>query len=317
MIAQTKQNIHETITNSIIEAMEAGVDSWQMPWHKTGAGRPINVSSGKPYNGINVLALWLASNCAGYVSNRWGTYKQWQAKGAQVRKGAKATTIVFYKKITYSQAEDDSVAGPRDDDDSFISDKDLQTRLFLRVSKVFNADQVVGYTPPAASIVITPLNGEEFTPMPAIDAFVSNTSAEVRHEGDRACYWLEKDFIQMPPHKLFIGSPTLSATEAYYSTLLHELVHWTGHKQRCARDMTGNRASEKYAFEELIAELGSAYLCADLQITPAIRPDHAAYIKHWLGMLKADEKAIFRAAAKASQASEFLHGLQNRADAAA
>ena len=121
MTAQTKQNIHETITNSIIEAMEAGIDSWQMPWHKTGGGRPINVASGKPYNGINVLALWLAANCAGYASNRWGTYKQWQAKGAQVRKGTKATSIIFYKKITYSQAEDDSVAGSRDDDDDILT----------------------------------------------------------------------------------------------------------------------------------------------------------------------------------------------------
>ena len=182
---------------------------------------------------------------------------------------------------------------------------------------MFNADQVIGYTSPTASIVITPVNGEEFAPLPAIDTFVSNTGAELKHEGDRACYWLEKDFVQMPPQKQFIGSPTLSATEAYYSTLLHELVHWTGHKNRCVRDMTGSRSSETYAFEELIAELGSAYLCADLQITPSIRPDHAAYIKHWLGMLKADEKAIFRAAAKASQASEFLHGLQKREDAAA
>ena len=305
----TKQNIHKAITANIIEALEAGTDKFQLPWHKVSNGRPTNIASKKPYNGVNVLNLWASAFNKGYISTEWGTYKQWQAKDAQVRKGEKGTMSIFYKKVIKQEEENDDLRQNDPSLQGYISDSDLIARSYLRTSMVFNAEQVDNYTQqqPARP---APLNGDLFTQLPEIDTFIKNTGARIEEKGDTACYFIHDDYIQMPSPELFIGTPTSTVTESYYATHLHELVHWTGHKSRCDRDMTGNRQTDTYAFEELIAELGATFLCADLNISASLRPDHAAYLKIWLESLKKDDRAIFKAAAKASKATQFLHDAQ-------
>ena len=149
------------------------------------------------------------------------------------------------------------------------------------------------------------------------EAFISATGADIRHGGQCAFYRPATDHIQMPERELFTGTQTSSATEAYYGTLLHELTHWTGAKTRCARNLTGRFGSQAYAMEELVAELGSAFLSAELGITPVPRPDHAGYIASWLKVLKEDKRAIFTAASKAAQAADFLQQFQPGTDEAA
>ena len=143
-----------------------------------------------------------------------------------------------------------------------------------------------------------------------VEAYVTATGARVAFCGEGAFYRLLTDTIHMPDRARFVGSATSSATECLYATLLHELTHWTGIKTRCDREFGKRFGDDAYAMEELVAELGAAFLCADLGIANTPRPDHAAYISHWLTVLKADKKAIFTAASKAAQAVDYLDGLQ-------
>jgi antirestriction protein ArdC len=181
--------------------------------------------------------------------------------------------------------------------------------LFARASWVFNADQADRWTPPATS---------ERNVVEAIDqaeAFTAATGADVRHGGDGAYYRRSDDHVQMPDRERFTGSATSTPTETYYATLLHELTHWMGHEGRLDRDLSGRFGNEAYAMEELVAGLGAAFLCADLLITNAPRLDHAACIANWLEVLKRDKRAIFTAARKAAQATDYLTSLQPKASA--
>ncbi|MCH8522907.1 zincin-like metallopeptidase domain-containing protein [Glycocaulis sp.] len=299
--ASTRPDIHTQITNQIIEAIEQGAGDWQMPWHRTGEGlnRPLNADTGNAYRGINVLSLWVAAEVRGFSTGLWGTYRQWQAKGAQVRKGEKASLVIFYKE--YDAEDIDTETGETTDG----------KRRFARASYVFNADQVDGYERPEPPEAINPVEA-----IAQADAFIRTTGAKISHGGDRAYYRPSSDSIQMPEPSRFLGTPTSSATECYYSTLLHELTHWTGHAKRCDRQFGERFGDEAYAMEELVAELGAAFLCADLGIALTPRPDHAAYIDHWLKVLKADNRAIFTAAAQAAKAGEFLEKLQSASKAA-
>ncbi len=170
---------------------------------------------------------------------------------------------------------------------------------------MFAAEQVDGWTPPiidAPATVITPIKQAE--------AFVAATGATITHGGSRAFYRPATDSIQIPPREAFIGTATSSPADAYYSTLLHELKHYSGHETRCNRQPGRRFGDDAYAMEELIAELGAAFLCADLRITDEARADHAQYLDHWLKVMKSDNKAIFTAASKASEAVTFLAALQ-------
>lgn len=144
------------------------------------------------------------------------------------------------------------------------------------------------------------------TPTSSVDAFIASTGATIVHGGSRACFIPKLDEIHMPERACFTGSTTSTATEAYYSTVLHELTHWTAPKHRCNRDLSGRFGSDAYAMEELVAELGAAFLCAELGITVEPRPDHAQYLAHWLNVLKADKRAIFTAVSKAGEAAAFV-----------
>jgi len=296
-----RKDVYQTVTDQIVEAIETGAGDWQMPWHRAGEGlnRPVNIDTGNAYRGINIVALWAAGHVRGFTSGTWGTYRQWQKAGAQVRKGEKASTVVFYKEFEV------------EDTDAQPGETTLETRRMARASSVFNADQVDGYD------VYLPEPKDPVQAVAEADAFVANTQAVVRHGGARAYYNHGTDYIRMPDKDRFLGSETSSATESYYGTLLHELVHWTSIKKRCDREFGKRFGDDAYAIEELVAELGAAFLCADLGIAAEPRPDHAAYIEHWLKVLKADNRAIFAAASKAAQATDFLGTLQPQQKVAA
>jgi antirestriction protein ArdC len=286
-----RRDIHQQVTDNIIQAIKAGAGDWQMPWHRSGEGlnRPVNIDTKQAYRGVNILNLWVASELRGFSRGFWGTYKQWQNRGCQVRKGEKGSLVVFYKTLEF-EAEDPETG-----------ETETEERLMARASTVFNADQVDGYEPEPLP---EPANPAET--IAAAEAFVKATGADIRHGGQRAYYNPCGDFVQVPERERFLGTDTSTPTEAYYGVLLHELTHWTGHEKRCARQFGKRFGDDAYAMEELVAELGAAFLSADLGITQAPRADHAAYLEHWLRVLKADKKAIFTAASQASRAAEFL-----------
>ena len=208
-------------------------------------------------------------------------------RGAQVRKGEKASLVIFYKEYDVQPDADDS-------------DNNGKRRV-ARASAVFNASQVDGFTVPDAAPSLGPV--ERLT---VADQFVTATGARVEHGGDRAYYRPATDHIQMPDEGLFTGTASMTRTEGYYATLVHELIHWTGAKHRLDRDGGKRFGDHAYAAEELVAELGAAFLCAELGITQEVRPDHAQYVANWLQLMKTDDRAIFTAAAHASRAVAWL-----------
>jgi antirestriction protein ArdC len=295
-------DVHEQITNRIVDAIETGAGEFKLPWHRPAGSitRPVNIQSKKPYRGINVVSLWVEAEIRGYATPVWGTYKQFHEARCQVRKGEKASLVVFYKEIEFEK------------DAAEITDGDDPTSSawLARGYWVFNAEQVDGYELPGKPPVAEIKRNEQ------VESFLDATGIEVRWGGHSAFYRPSEDYIQMPERGLFTGTDTSSATEALYSTLLHESVHATGHKSRLDRGFSGKFTTEQRSFEELIAELGAAFLCADLAVTPRLRDDHVHYIAHWLEIMKGDKKAIFKAAAAANRAVEFLHGLQPKIEEA-
>src|SRR5579864_7026984 len=284
----SQRDVYARVTAQIINAIENGVGTWRMPWHTSGrfAFSPINVISKKPYRGINTVCLWAAAQAKGYERGEWATYQQWLERGAQVRKGEKATLVVFWK-FAHDRAERDSGDG----DESPRSGSRL---LFTRGYSVFNAAQVDGYTPEVDADM----------PMPEriahADAFFSTIGATVRHGGNQAFYSPASDHIQMPPFAAFRDSI------GYYSTLAHEHTHWTATAGRCDRQLGKRFGDAAYAAEELIAELGAAFTSAHLGLSTEPREDHAQYIQSWLKVLKADSRAIFTAASQAQKACDWL-----------
>ena len=287
-------DVYRCITENIVAAIEAGPGVFRMPWHWMGAsgGRPVNALTGRFYRGVNVVMLWAEARTRGFDSCYWATYRQWHELGGQVRGGERGSTIVFYKKI-----EGDASQGKEGEDEDEGSPT---TRLVARASRVFNSAQVDGWQappPPPRSRVET---------LEKVEAFVQATGADIRERGNHAFYNPGADHIQIPPRDSFIGTPTSSPTEAFYSTLCHELTHWSGHKSRLSRDLSGRFGDRAYSAEELVAELGAAFLCADLGIANMPRIDHAQYIASWFLLMRDDERAIFTAASKAAAAAEFL-----------
>jgi len=280
-------DLHWSITQKIVAAIEAGADEFVMPWHtkSAGIGRPTNAGTARPYHGVNVVALWAEAILAGYASGYWATYRQWLDAGAQVRKGEHGALVVFYKPA----AQDDQ---PDKAEDERV------TRSVIRSSYVFNQEQVDGWSPPDRDLSAVPVDERA-------EAYVAATGATVSMGGNKACYIPSRDLVLMPNRAAFRGSATSTPTESYYATLLHELVHWTGAEHRLNRTF-GRFGDETYAREELVAELGSAFLCADLGLANEPRADHAAYVASWLSILNDDRKAIFRAAAAADVATAFL-----------
>lgn len=299
-----KQDVYQQITDQIVAAIEAGAGPVAMPWHRSGIAttRPANALTSHPYQGVNIVSLWAAAAVRVFTSGYWATFKQWQCLGAQVRKGEKGSPIVFYKR--YSPAQSGHQPGNADADAS-PDDPNARARWFARTSWAFNAEQVDGWSPP------TPVVPSPAEMLLHAEAFVERTGAVIRHGGDRACYRPLADVIEMPAREAFTGTATSGATESYYAILFHELTHWSGHASRLDRQLGNRFGDAAYAMEELVAELGASFLCADCAITNQPRPDHAGYIANWLEVLKNDKRAIFTAARQASEAAAFLTALQS------
>lgn len=288
-----RRDIHAEITNKLIAAIEADPGKPSMPWRRSSTPlfMPSNALTGNAYNGINIVSLWVAAEVQGYGTPIWATYRQWSELGAQVRKGEKSSLVVFYKEY---ESEPDPLNA---DDDG--------KRRVARASYVFNASQVDGFAAPGAPELLGPVER-----LSAVDRFITATGAKVEHGGERAFYRPSTDHIQMPDEGLFCGTGTMTRSEAYYAVLTHELTHWSGASKRLNRDMGKRFGDAAYAAEEFVAEIASAFLCSELGITQDTRDDHAQYLAHWLKLLKDDNRAIFAAAAKASEAVAYLKGLQ-------
>jgi antirestriction protein ArdC len=291
MSGKPRLDIYQSVTDHIVATIEALSDDDKviMPWHRSGLSElPHNINSGNYYNGINILSLWMTAIERQYTSNVWGTYKQWAEQEAQVRKGEKSTLVIFYSEFVMENENGEDEA-----------------RRFAKASWAFNAAQVDGYEVPIPEGVGDPIDRIE-----AVDTYVANTKAKLVHGREMACYSPNTDTISMPDDRAFIDTDTGNRSENYYAVLLHELTHWCGAEQRCNRDMGKQFGDNTYAMEELVAELGAAFQCAHLGISLEPRDDHAHYISHWMDVIKADKRAIFTAAAKASEAVQYIKALQ-------
>lgn len=288
-----RRDIHAEVTASIIAAIEANPGAPQVPWLQS--TRPLhlprNALTRSNYNGINVLQLWATGLLQGYEHQIWASYRQWSQLDAQVRRGERGTAVAFYRQYDVEPKADDP------DDDG--------NRRVLKTSMVFNIQQVTGYAPPA-SPAPRPVDVDPWQPLEPVEDLIATTGADIRHGGDQAYFHRTQDFIQMPERTSFIGTENSTPLEAYYSVLFHELTHWTGASSRLNRTFGQRFGDQAYAAEELVAELGAAFLSAELKITPTPRDDHAQYLGHWLNLLKSDKRAIFVAAAKASEATRYL-----------
>jgi antirestriction protein ArdC len=292
-LGSLKSAKHAHVAEIIIAAIEKGAGTFQMPWHakETPLRRAQNAATGSTYRGVNIITLWAEAEDRKFSSHLWATYKQWKDLGAQVQHGQRSTPVVFtsLKKI---EGED------------VVDDKHKQRRKFVsRWYSVFNADQVDDWKRE------TPAHGPEVSLMPSAEKFIAAAGARVKFGQQRACYRPFDDLIECPSFEQFTGSTTSTPVEAFYATLLHEHVHWTGHTSRLNREFGKSFADEVYAQEELVAELGAAFLCADLEVTNQPRADHAAYVATWLKVLKAHPLALFIAASKAERAVTYLHDM--------
>jgi len=291
----SRRDVHRAITDTIAAAIEAGAKEYKMPWHQ-GLMRPVNASTGKAYHGVNVVALWSAANGRGFRTGYRATYRQWGSLGAQVRKGERGSVVVFFKSI------EPATESPSDEREANAE----PARLVARASWAFNADQIEGWSPPV------PNTKNEVEVREHVEAFIAATRADIRHGGDMAYYDCAGDFIAVPPAEQFVATQTSSATEGYYSVVLHELTHWSGAAHRLARNLRTRFGDHAYAMEELIAEFGAAFLCADLAIANEPRLDHASYVSSWLRVLNEDRTALFTAASRASVAATYLSELYGR-----
>ena len=279
--------VYEEITNKIVASLEQGNRPWANRW--AGQAMMPTRANGEHYQGINVLVLWLESAQKGYASPHWLTFKQAQELGACVRKGEKGTGIIYANRI--ETREENEQTG------------EIKARgcSFVRRYVVFNADQIEGLPEQffAGPQAINPDERDAHA-----DLFFKSLGANIMHEGDRAVYVPARDEIRMPAFECFTDA------NAYYATLAHETVHWTGHHRRLDRELGCKKwGDEGYAMEELIAEIGAAFVCADLGLAAEPREDHATYIASWLKVLKNDAQAIFTAASHAQKAANYIKKL--------
>lgn len=293
MATATRTDIYSQVTNRIVAELEGGVRPWFKPWSTENfAGRimrPLR-HNGTPYNGINILMLWASAELSGLHCPYWLTFQQANPLGGFVKKGEHGSPVVYASSFKKNETTDDG--------------QEVEAEIpFLKQYTVFNACQVEGLPEHFYALAEPPQ--ATMTRIERAETFFAETKADIRVGGDRACYAITHDHVRMPPFECFRDA------ESHAATLAHELTHWTRHPSRLDRDLGRKRfADSGYAMEELVAELGSAFLCADLCVTPEIREDHASYIDCWLKVLKDDKRAIFSAASHASKAVEFLHGLQ-------
>lgn len=287
-----RADLYTRVTARIIADLENGVRPWLKPWNAEHASARITLPlrhNGAPYRGVNVLLLWGEATAKGYASPIWMTYRQAAELKAQVRKGEHGSLVVYADSITRTETNEQG-------------EDEAREIHFMKGYTVFNVEQIDGL--PAHYHAKPEAKGEPLQLIANAESFFTATGAAFRHGGNRAYYAPGPDVIQLPPAEAFKDAQSYAATKA------HELTHWTSHPSRLDRVLGKRFGDDAYAAEELIAELGSAFLCADLGITPEPREDHAAYLGHWLKVLRQDKRAIFTAAAQAQRALDYLHGLQ-------
>ena len=280
------RDIYQEVTNDIIRDLEAGTIPWEKPWNGSGFAFPRNADSQNDYHGINVLILWCQQRRKQFSSSQWITYRQAQTLGAQVRRGEKATTIIYYKPLAIEETNN-------------RGEMETRTIPMLRTHSVFNIAQCEGLEK-LIEIENRPVDGGSSPEVcERAEGLVKASGATIQFDGgDMAFYDPTADSIHLPKVENFKDQT------GYYGTVLHELTHWTGHGTRLAREFPKSLKESARAREELVAELGSSFLCAHAGLSYTTQ--HAAYIESWLSALKGDKTAIFKAAARAREASEFL-----------
>lgn len=302
-----RADLYDEVTQTIIAQLEAGCVPWVKPWAAPGEpddaasgtpapGLPRNAITGRPYSGINVLILWGATFEHGWPSQGWLTFNQAREAGGCVRKGEHGTSIVYADRFT-PEAEKQRARE---------TGKDARAIPFLKRFTVFNVAQVDGL-PDRLAPEPAPLPEREIAPL--AEDVITASGVRFRIGGDKAFYAPQPDYVQVPPQPAFFEQVN------YYRTCLHELTHATGHPKRLDRKLLNSFGSKDYAREELVAEMGSAFLCAALGIVPTVR--HADYIGAWLAVLREDNRAVFRAASLASRAAEWLLARHREASQAA
>lgn len=279
-------SVYQLVTDRIMESLRQGTIPWRQPWSSDGGGRAVSLSTGKPYRGVNQFLLSAAS----YASPFWGTYKQIQAQGGQVRKGETGTPVVFWKWPTPAEKAkleaEGKYAGP-----------------ILRYYTVFNAEQADGLELPA------PAPRTELERIQSAEDILSAmpNPPTLAHGGDRAYYRPSTDHVQMPPRASF------RRTGDYYAVRFHELAHATGHASRLNRDEVTHLqpfGSPDYSREELVAEMAAAMLCAVAGIDAPVVNNQAAYIQNWLEKLGGDVRLVLTAAARAQHAADYIQRLK-------
>ena len=278
-----KKDIYQEITNQIISDLEKGLPVWEKPWEKGFMGFPENAFSKSFYSGVNTLILWLRQSTTGFETSQWMTFLQVKKLGGKVKKGEKATRIVFYKKLMITDEESE----------------EEKTIPLLKTHAVFNLSQTEGL-----GHLIKKFSSKEkplFQDVKKAEELIKKSEADIAFAPiDRACYQPVDDKILMPKKEQF------KTQEGFYSTMFHELSHWTGHKSRLNRKKGNKKGSKDYAFEELIAEISASFICCHLGFEYSTQ--HSAYVKDWLKVLKEDKKAIFKASSQAQKATEFILG---------
>jgi len=285
-------DIRQAITDKIIAMLEKGGNEARTRWTKAAQrGFPRNGKTGDAYQGVNVLILWDAAIESGYASNVWMTYKQAESIGAQVRKGEKAVMCAYFEMVKRKGNEADQGEGDEGGKAGFF--------LMCKPFWLFNVAQIDGlpesFTAPAEVTA-------EFSPIEAAEKMLAASGATINHGFDGAFYAPSKDQICLPTRERF------TSPENYYATALHELTHWTGHESRLNRQFGKRFGDDAYAFEELVAELGAAFVVGHVGFVDATIENHAAYLESWLKVLKNDKTAIFTASKQASLAYDFILG---------
>lgn len=287
--APDRSSVYREVTDRILADLEAGRLPWVQPWTsdrvRAPLGLPANAATGRRYSGINILILWCAVVERGFAGQGWLTFRQAQALGGSVRRGERGTSVVYADRFT---PRDERVRADRDGDAA-------RSVPFLKRFTVFNTEQCDGLPGAARETAATVPPG---LIRPEVETMIARSGADLRIGGDRAFYDIDADHVRLPPPHSF-RQPI-----DWHRTALHELGHWTGAGHRLARDLSGRFGSAPYAQEELVAELMAAFTCASLSIVPTVR--HADYIGAWLQVLRADERAVVRAASAASRAADFL-----------
>ena len=282
-------DVYAIVTEKIINLLESGIVPWRKPW--TSTGLPRNLVSKKPYKGVNYFLL----SATKYVSPFWLTYRQARELDGHVRKGEESTIVIFWKV-------EDSKRSNEDLEVEETNDKNRR-RFLLRFYRVFNLEQCE--LPQAVLDKLPKIETYQHDPIEAAERIIANmpNPPEIQYAGSKAFYSPITDRITLPPRELF------SSAEEFFGTLAHEASHASGHPKRLNRESIADAApfgSPTYSFEEIVAEMSAAYLCAEAGISPAVIDNEAAYIQGWLKKIRSEKRLVVIAAAQAQRAADYI-----------